>query len=198
MTAHLSALPPNPSDGRTNLQKRRHYNQHSWRKPAIYTFLSGRKKEREREREESFNKKQRLEKEERKEFSITITLFRPRLFGPVLLLSSFSLLSEDHKAAKILDSRFSSETSDGSLSVGAFGGDSLSDSGGRRSVGQLVCPSFGEDELLISLPCNYTQTSRPQKGRISRFRTRWKEVPSNPHCLRKCFFSCRFVFILCS
>ena len=78
--------------------------------------ISGRKKE------ESFNKKQRLEKEERKEFSITITLFRPRLFGPVLLLSSFSLLSEDHKAAKILDSRFSSETSDGSLSVG---GDSL-------------------------------------------------------------------------
>ena len=42
--------------------------------------ISGRKKE------ESFNKKQRLEKEERKEFSITITLFRPRLF-----LSSLSL-----------------------------------------------------------------------------------------------------------
>ena len=131
----------------TGLQKRRHYNQHSWRKPAIYTFLPGRKKE--RERRESFYKKQRLEKEERKEFSITITLFRPRLFLFSFLL--FSLLSEDHKAAKILDSRFSSETSDGSPSVGAG-----TETDGRTSAGQLVSapslPLVSGDELLISLP----------------------------------------------
>ena len=135
----------------TGLQKRRHYNQHSWRKPAIYTFLPGRKKE--RERRESFYKKQRLEKEERKEFSITITLFRPRLFLFSFLL--FSLLSEDHKAAKILDSRFSSETSDGSPSVGRDG-DGDGRARGRTSAGQLVSapslPLVSGDELLISLP----------------------------------------------
>ena len=47
---------------------------------------------------------------------------------------------------------------------------------------------------MISLPCNYTQTSRPQKGRISRFRIQLKEFPSNPHCPRKCIFFCRFVY----
>ena len=47
-----------------------------------------------------------------------------------------------------------------------------SESNGRTRTGQLV----REDELLISLPCNYAQTSRPQKGRVSRCRTRFKTL----------------------
>ena len=119
--------------------------------------ISGRKKE------ESFNKKQRLEKEERKGEERIFNHYNSvsAASTPSPLFASSSLLSEDHKAAKILDSRFSSETSDGSLSADRR---SLPAAGAGT---QLSCsaPHFSfEDELLISLPCNYAQTSRPQKG----------------------------------
>ena len=82
-----SVSPQNPLDGRmeTGLQKRRHYNQHSWRKPAIYTFQA------ERKRNHLIRNKglKRKSERERKEFSITITLFQPRLLP---LLSSLLLL----------------------------------------------------------------------------------------------------------
>ena len=135
MTAHLSAPRIHWTDGWRR----------AFRKGDITINILGENRqfthffqaERKKERGESFYKKQRLEKEERKEFSITITLFRPRLFLFSFLL--FSLLSEDHKAAKILDSRFSSETSDGSPSVGA-GTETDGRTGGRRPVSWSLLP----------------------------------------------------------
>ena len=149
----VSPLNPSESDGRT------------FRKGDITINILGENRQfthffqAERKRERNHLIRNKGLKRKRKEFSITITLFRARQFPP----RSSSLLSEDHKAAKTLDSRFSSGTSDGNLSVG--GRDLLGRRGRRPSVSRSA-PHSGRMSFWFHSP---VITRKPRGGKRKGF-----------------------------